>query len=655
MAASTAQRHERAAAAHKAPVTDRADPEVFSARPLVHWFRERTERYPDAVAYRYQDLGIWKEVTWREYQRSVAEVALGLEEMGVGPGDRVAMMGEATPEWIVLDFATQSLGAIFYGIYVTTRPEDLRYLLEDGQPIVFMAEDQEYVDKLFDAEADEPLVRHVVVADMRGMFQYSEPRLRSFEALRQRGAELLAERPRSWHELVDQRDADEINRISYTSGTTGRPKGAMLSSRNLLWSCSALYRSLGFLPEPADRTVAYMPPASPAEVTYSIVLPALYGTVPHIPEDMATRAHAFVEIGPTLLLAFPRMWEIYASRAQVDIDTGRRLKRRAYELALRLARPAQEATWAEASPGAAATVGNWLAYHLVFRHLLDKFGLRRLRFVITGGAPVSPDILRLWNLWGVRVQEIYGMTEVGGLATVQMDGRPLPGVAGKPLYGMEIRLADDGEILLRSPGVFRGYWRNEGATRDVVDEDGWLHTGDIGELRPDGNLKVVDRRSDLLETADGRVVPASDIEHRLKRSPYIREAMLAGQGRLYLTALVEIDVDAVSEWARAHRILYTSFNSLITSPAIQQLIEETFAAVNEELETSGKPGVRAFRILPKELDPEEGDEVTSTNKVRRRQLANKFADLIDSMYADGERRAGVAASAAVTPGEGQLP
>ena len=240
-----------------------------------------------------------------------------------------------------------------------------------------------------------------------------------------------------------------------------------------------------------------------------------------------------------------------ASRVQVDIETGRPLKRRAYNIALAWTRRYYARVWRGDKPSLVQSVLRWVAYQTVFRHLLDKFGLRRLRFVITGGAPVSPDVLRLWNCWGVRVQEIYGMTEVGGLATVQMDGRPMPGVAGKALYGMQIRLDADGEILLRSPGVFRGYWRNDGASRDVVDADGWLHTGDIGVLLDDGNLKVVDRRSDLMETGDERVVPASDIEHRLKTSPYIKEAMLAGHQRPYLTVLIEIDSDAVAEWARS--------------------------------------------------------------------------------------------------------
>jgi long-chain acyl-CoA synthetase len=578
-------------------------------------------------------LGIWREVSWQDYRQTVEEVALGMLELGVQEGDRVAMMGDPTPEWLYLDTAAMSVGAIFYGIYVNQSPSEMKYLLEDGAPTLYMAQDQEYVDKLLDAESGgSKLVNHVIVADMRGMFQYKDPRLLSFVDLHALGIQRKATRPTEWRDHVQRRKPDDIIRISYTSGTTGRPKGAMLSSRNLVWATSALYRSINIHPGPNDRTVSYMPPASPAEVTFSLILPALFGTVPHIPDDLDARGDAFVEVSPTLLLAFPRMWETYASRALVDIDTGRRLKRFAYKIAFAISRRYYDSLWAGSMPGLLSRLGRFIAYWCVFEHLLNKYGLARTRFVMTGGAPVSPDLLRLWNTWGVGVQEIYGMTEVSGLATVQMDGKPMPGIAGKALYGMEVRLAADGEILLKSPGVFHGYWKKDGATRDVIDAEGWLHTGDIGRLLPDGNLKVVDRRSDLIETSDGRQIPASEIEHLLKGSPYIREAILTGDKKDFLTALIEIDVEAVTEWARGHHVLYTSFSSLITTEEIHRLIKGVVDAVNVNLREAGRPELRDFRILPKELDPEEGDEVTSTNKVRRRLLAKKFSVLLDEMY-----------------------
>jgi long-chain acyl-CoA synthetase len=545
------------------------------------------------------------------------------------------MMGNCTPEWLYLDFAVQSLGAIFYGIYVTTTAEGVKYLLDDGEPVVFVAENQEYVDKLFAAETDGGrLVDHVIVVDERGMFGYTDDRLKTFEELSVLGREAKSTKSVGYlRELVDMRSTDEISRVSYTSGTTGRPKGAMLSSRNLVWAISALYYSLGNDPSYRDRTISYMPPASPAEVAYSIVLPVLYGSIPHIPETFSARGEAFVEVCPTIVMGFPRMWESYAARAQVDIETGGKVKRFAYHRAMALSKGFYETLWAEEKPSLLMRFGRFLAFHGALKYLLNKYGFRRTRFVITGGAPVSPDVIRLWNTWGVEIQEIYGMTEVGGLATVQMDVFPRPGIAGKPLHGMDIRLGADGEIQLRSPGVFRGYWRKPDATAEAVDVEGFLHTGDIGRILPDGNLKIVDRRGDFIETADGIVVAASEIEHLIKRSPYVREAVLAGAARHHLTVLIEIDVDAVTEWARANRVLYTSFSSLIQSEDIQALIGGVIIGVNGELDQLDLPRVADYRILPKELDPEEGDEVTSTNKVRRRQLTEKFRHLLDEMYA----------------------
>ena len=367
---------------------DARAPEVLSETPLVQHFLARSEATPDAVAFRHKDRGIWKEVTWASYAATVEDYALGLLELGVQEGDRVCMMGRPTPEWLYLDFASQSVGATFFGIYVTTRPADVRYLLEDGRPRVFMAEDQEFVDRLLDAEEGASLVEHIVVADMNGMFQYRDPRLLSAEALAARGEERRKSDTGRWRDLVAARSADEVSRISYTSGTTGRPKGAMLTSRNLVWAISALYHSLGNDPGSRDRTISYMPPASPAEITYSIAMPALFGTVPHIPEDPEEYTEAFVEVNP-MLLAFPRMWETFASRAQVDVETGRPLKRWAYTRALAWSRRYYSRIWRGERPSVVQAVLRWVAYQTVFRHLLDKFGLRRLRFVITGGAPVS--------------------------------------------------------------------------------------------------------------------------------------------------------------------------------------------------------------------------------------------------------------------------
>lgn len=610
-------------------------------KALIQLFVERAAADPARVALRHKHFGIWQEVSWETYRQHVERLALGLRSLGVGAGDRVAVMGDPIPEWMYADLATQSVGGIAYGLYVTTPPDGVRYLLEDGGARVFVAEDQEYVDKLLDAEelAGKQLVQHILVADRQGMFAYRDERICTVADVMARGDEARRAEPECWDRLVEQRTPHEPIRIFYTSGTTGRPKGALVSSSNLVNTWGSVLAGLARTPGRSDRSVSYMPFAHIGETIFSTVLPILFGSVPHLPEDEDGVGEAMVEVSPTLLLAFPRVWETYASQALVDIETGSALKRAAYALAMRARRGLLEAAWAGRRPSPLHRATGGLAYHLVFRHLLNRFGFQKMRFVITGGAPVSPDVTRLWQMWGVRIMELYGMTECGGIATLQDDPTPRPGVAGRAIPAAEVRLADDGEILIRGDGVFHGYWNNPDATAETLDADGWLHTGDLGEFLEDGSLKMIDRKKDVLITALGQVVPASEIEHALKFGPYIRDAMLVGDGRTYLGALLEIDFENVAEWARKEKLLYTSFTNLATNARVNELLQQAVDAANQRLAAAGRPRVEAFRVLPKELDPELGDEITPTRKVKRRQLAEKFNDLVEDMYRteDSER------------------
>lgn len=614
-------------------------PAALADRALIQLFCDRAGRQPHTVALRYKDYGLWQEVTWAHCREQVELFALGLLALGLQPGERVAIMGDPTPEWLYSDLAVQSVGGITCGLYVTLPPPAIRYMVANGGARFFIAENQEYVDKLLTAEDGHPLVERIIVMDMQGMFAYQDPRLCSFAAVLAQGRQRREREPGRWEALVASRRADEVIRIFYTSGTTGLPKGALLSSRNLVWTWAVAMQALGLTPDERDRTVSYMPLAHLGEVIYSLILPILFGVVVYIPEGAEAQREAMVEVGPTLLLAFPRVWETYAARVLYDLEAGDRLKRAVYNLAMAVRRRLFRYIWADQTPPLWLQAASRLAHWAVFHHILNKFGFQNLRMVVTGGAPVSPEVVRLWQLWGVHIMEAYGMTECAALATVQADRIPRPGVAGRPAPGIELKLAPDGEILLRSPGVFQGYWQDPAATAEAVDGEGWLHTGDIGEFLPDGNLRVVDRKKDILITAHGQVVPTSEVEHVLKFSPYIRDAMLIGDGRAFLTALIEIDFDTVSEWARARGITYTSFTHLALNPATQELLQREVNTANATLRERGRPLVQDFRVLPKELDPEAGDEITPTRKVRRRQLAEKFAHLVEEMYRSeaGER------------------
>lgn len=609
---------------------DRAGGSSDWTAPLVRLFLERSDRDANRVALRYKQFGIWHELTWRDHRRSVERLALGLLELGVGAGDRVAVMGRPTPQWLWADLASQSIGAVTLGLYLTASVDDVRHQVEDSGARVFVAETQEYVDKLYEAEAiaGRQLVDHIVVVDTQGMLGQRSERSHALAEIQDCGARRMEAASMSadssdggeWVRLVEQRTGDEPVRMFFTAGTTGRPKGLVLTSRNLLGAWGELFSSLQEPPGPRDRSVSYMPMAHVGETIFSLVLPVLFGSVPHFPEDEDAVNEALVEVSPTLLLAFPRVLELYASSALIDLETGSGLKRWGYRLATRLRR------------GGRGGIGSWISYQLVFRHLLNTFGFRQVRLAFTGGAPVSPEVARLWHEWGVPLREFYGLAECGGIATVQVGGRPRAGMAGTAAPGVEVRLTDDGEVLVRGPGVFPGYL-GQAEQPAVLDGGGWLHTGDLGEQLDDGNFRILDRKQDIFTTASGEVVIPSQLEHALKYGQYVRDAMVVGAGRTTLGALLALDVENLSQWARREKIVYTSAGNLVANPKVTELLERSVDEANARLAEAGSEHrISSFRVLPHEL--ESGDEITPTRTLKRQQLARKFAHLIDEMFAD---------------------
>lgn len=598
-------------------------------RPFAQLFLERAVRHANAVAFRHKDLGIWTEATWGEWRRHAEHFALGLLELGAQPGDRIAIMGDAIPEWLYADIAAQSIGLIPFGIYVTSGAADVSYLLEHSGATMFIAEDQEYVDKLFASGYGD--ITHIIVADNRGMFAYRDERLRSFADIEKLGQQRAQLNPGEWESHIAGRHADEPIAIFYTSGTTGRPKGALLSSRNIITAWTACFVE-NPAPSNADRTVAALPLAHISERNASVYGPVMYGSVPHIPENQDGEREAMVDVQPTIMIGLPRTWETYASQIQVDIELSSWLKRKAYALAMVARQRYIDDIYADRKPSLLNRLMSELALLCVLRRILDKFGYTELRFTTTGGAPVSPEVLKLWHLWGVQIKEIYGMTEASGYVTLPRGRVPVPGTAGQALPGISVTLDEDGEILIKGDNVFLGYYKNPVATAAALDPEGYLHSGDIGEFQPDGNLKVIDRKKDILRTAAGLVVPSSQIEHKLKFSPYVRDAMLVGDGRDYLSALIELDFDTTAEWARHNGITYTGFTNLASNPRIIQLIDTEVAQANRSLAAAGLPIVEKFRVLNKELDPEASDEITPTRKVKRRDLTRKFAALVAEMY-----------------------
>ena len=609
------------------------DRERLRRTTAPHLLCERARHLPDSVAFRSKHFGIYRERRWRDYAGLVAHAARALQSLGIGRGERVAIMGDVCEEWMICDLAAQSLGAIVYGIYPTAAMAEVEYQMRDGGACVFIAEDQEYVDKILPI-ADRLLnLRAIVVLDDAAMFGYAHPKLQRFGELLGRVSAVDID----WLEAqVSALSPEDAAFIVYTSGTSGHPKGALVSHGKHLAATYSIVTQYPTLSERSHRTVIYLPMCHVLGRDVAITLPLISQLVPHFGEDPEDFATTLFEVAPTVLFTVPRYLQKFASHVLVGILNSSGIKRFAYDFAMRFAREHARRRW-DGRASATQEAFYQVLRMAVFRPILNKLGFDQLRLVVSGGASLPAETTALWHMYGVNVVEIYGQTEeAGGIIAGQRGPFPRPGSVGTPVEGVELRLADDGEVLIRSTDLFECYWRNDEATREVKGADGWLRTGDVGEWR-DGALRLVDRARDFLVTAGGKTISPSFIENALRSSPYIAEAVVFGHGRKYLTAIIEIDFDTVADWARAHDVAYTGFTSLTVHPQIEGLIKAEIDKTNAGLARVEQ--IKTFRILPKALDPEEeGEPVTPTRKVKRKLMYERFKPLVEGMYDDSEER-----------------
>lgn len=593
---------------------------------------ERARHAPGRVAFRSKHLGIYRERTFRDYALLVSRTAKTLATLGLRRGERVAIMGDVCEEWLICDLAAQTLGAIVYGIYPTAAPAEVEYQMRDGGAAIFIAEDQEYVDKILPLMDRLPDVRALVVIDASAMFGYEHPKLISYEAL------VAAEAPDlDWLEAqAAQVKPEDPAFIVYTSGTTGHPKGALITHGKHLAAAATVSDHYPTLYAKEHRTVVYLPLCHVLGRDVAVTLPLFTRLVPHFGEDPEDIAATLFEVAPTVLFTVPRYLQKFASQILVGIMNSSKAKRVSYELAMRFARAHARRRWS-GDPSAAQEIAYRAFHAAVFRPMLNKLGFDRLELVVSGGAPLPAETMALWHMYGVNVVEMYGQTEgAGGIVAGQRGPFPRPGTVGTAPDGWDVKLGGDGEVLVRSRDLFEGYWNDAAATDALHAADGYWHTGDIGEWR-DGALRLVDRARDFLVTAGGKTISPSSIENLLRASPYVAEAIVIGHGRKYIAALIEIDPDTVADWARSRDVTYTGFTSLTENAAVRGLIAAEIDKVNVALARVEQ--VKAFRILPKALDPEEENEpVTPTRKVKRALMYERFKPLVEAMYDDSESR-----------------
>jgi len=617
-----------------------------SAQPKVRTLPMRVRAFatedPYRVSMREKRFGIWQDITWADYWDKVELVGHALRSLGVRPGDRVAIHAENRPEWLFCDIGIVAVRAITTGLYPTNPAAEVAYLLQDSGARILIAEDQEQVDKALAIEASCPELEWIVHIESRGVREYDHPKLLSFEDFLDRGRAHRAQDPELLARMAEEAEPDDVVTLIYTSGTTGPPKGAMLTNRNVDFGIEVLVFSGGLFDPPAskdDVTLSYLPLCHVAERAATVWTNAGAGVVVHFAESIETVQANLKEVQPTLFFAVPRIWEKIAAGIQIRMFSASRLKRLNFAVWMWVAGIIGERRVANLGGHTLLTrVLYALGYPFLFRALRDRIGMRKVRAAGSGAAPIAPEVLQFFFGIGVPIFEIYGMTENAAVATVNRRGRVMLGTVGEPQPGTELHIDEQtGEILTRHPGVFVGYWNKPDQTAEALDEDGWLHTGDVGEWVDGTHVRIVDRIKDIIITAGGKNISPSEIENHLKTSPFVKEAIVIGDRRPYLTALVGIELDTVADWAGRRRLPYTTYRDLTEKPEVLRLVQSVLETTNERFARVEQ--IRKFRMIPKELDHEDG-ELTATQKVRRSSLHGTFGHLIEDMYANGVEHAG---------------
>ncbi len=591
---------------------------------LPQVLRRNAERWGGRrVALREKELGIWQATSWAAYDSHVRRFALGLRSLGFRRGDRLAIVGDNRPEWVYAELAAQSLGGASVGLYQDAVAPEVAFVVDHSDARFVVAEDQEQVDKLLDARARMPRLERVVYYDPRGLRGYPMDILIAFPEVEELGA---GEPAATYDEEVARGSDDDLALLCYTSGTTGEPKGAMLTHANLL----SMARNLLAVDPCAegDEFVSFLPLAWIGEQMMSVSAALTVGFTVNFPEEPETVQANIREIGPHTMFSPPRIWENLLSTVQVRIEDSTRAKRLFYRWALRAGEAAADAEFAKRrmSPGLRASRA--LAELAVLAPLKDSLGLSRIRHAYTGGASLGPDTFRFFHALNVNLKQIYGQTEISGISVVHRDGDVKYETVGKPIPETEVRVSDTGEILSRSPSVFRGYYKNPEATARSL-RDGWLHSGDSGLFDEDGHLVVIDRMSDVMRLADGSKFSPQYLENKLKFSQYVREAVVVGQDRPHVAALVNIDAANVGKWAETRQIGYTTYADLSQKSQISDLVAAHVDRVNRDLPRAAR--IARFVILHKELDADD-EELTRTRKVRRHFVEERYSDLIGALY-----------------------
>ena len=589
-------------------------------------FYNTVQRLGDRVALREKNFGIWEGITWREYGEKVHHVCLALISLGIEKGDCVSIVSENCPEWFYTDLGCQSAGGITVGVYTTNSAFELEYIVGHSESKILFVEDEEQLDKALEAWKNLPMLNWVIVYDMEGLRHFKHDQVMSFEAFLDKGQKMEEEHPDLYLHKIGEIDPGDIAIFIYTSGTTGMPKAAMLSHRNIIWTSKVL-KDIWNVNE-HDEILSFLPLAHIAERNVSVLGPMMSGAVVNFAENMETVPANIREVQPTVFFAVPRIWEKFYSMIIIQMKDAILLAQWAFRWAIKIGNRVTQLKLDHKPIPWGFRIINSIANLCVCNNLRKSLGMNRGRVLVSGGAPVSPEILRFFHGLGVRLREIYGQTEDCGPTTIHMGDDIVIGTVGKPIPGIEVKIAEDGEIMVWGPNVFQGYFKNTELTAETLD-NGWLHSGDIGEFDEEGNLKITDRKKDIIITSGGKNITPQHIENELKFSPYISDAVIIGDRRKYVSALIMLDEENVVKYAQDNRIPFTTYKSLTQTPEIIKFIQKEVDEVNWKLARVEQ--IKKFRLLDIKLTSEDG-ELTATMKLKRRMINEKYKDLIESMY-----------------------
>ena len=615
--------------------TQAADAAALDTFPKL--LANNARRRPERPAAREKDLGIWQTWTWSQVAEEVRALACGLAALGLKRGDKIAIVGDNRPRLYWTMTAAQVLGAVPVPLYQDSVAEEMAFVVDHAEVRFAMVEDQEQVDKLLAIKANNPRIEQIVYDDDRGLRHYDQDFLHSFEDIQAKGRAYDRANAGFYEAEVAKGKGEDIAIILYTSGTTGQPKGVVLSFANLVQTARNTIEFDGLTED--EDVLAYLPMAWVGDHLFSYGQSYVAGFCVSCPESSDTVLSDLRELGPTYFFAVPRIFESVLTTVMIRMEDAGWIKRRMFHYFMAVAKRCG----IRILDGRPVSIGDRLLYGLgrllIYGPLLNTLGFSRIRVAYTAGEAIGPDIFDFYRSLGVNLKQLYGSTEASVSITAQPDGEVLPDTVGRPSPGVEIKITEAGEVMFRSPGVFQEYYRNPEETANIKTEDGWVHTGDAGFISDNGHLKIIDRAKDVGKLNDGTLFAPKYIENKLKFFPEIKEAVAFGHGRDFCAVFLNIDLEAVGNWAERHHIAYASYQELAGHPQVQQIIKGQVEKVNRDL--AGDPNlagsqIRRFLILHKELDPDDG-ELTRTRKVRRGFVSEKYQTLIEALYSGAER------------------